>query len=46
MSWWPGGLIPILIYGTYSAAVEENDDLLTENDFEILTEGAEPILVE
>lgn len=43
---WVGGFIPIIIYGTGGASVLNDNELLTENNFDILTEASQTILVE
>jgi hypothetical protein len=44
---WPGsGFITIINYGLYSEAVEEENTILTENNFDLLTEDGDPVLVE
>lgn len=44
--WWPGGLIAITIYGTMGGAALDENELLTENNFDILTENGFSILIE
>ncbi len=47
MNWIGGGLIPIIIYGTFGQAVEESFALITENGANnILTESSQDILTE
>ena len=46
MSWWGGGFITIIIYGTSSEAVEEANALLTQNGLNILTELSQDILTQ
>ena len=46
MNFWGSGFIPIIIYGSYFQGEEEEFALLTENNFNILTESGNDILVE
>lgn len=45
MNWFGSGFCPIIIYGAFSEAILEDDALITENNFDILTENAQNILV-
>ena len=40
------GFIPILIYSSFSEAVAQDDTILTENNFDLLTEASQEILRE
>ena len=43
---WVGGFIPIIIYGGGISAEQEQNALLTENNFDIFTESSNSILTE
>ena len=43
---WGGGLIPILVYATYSGDIALNGVILTEASDPILTEGSDYLLIE
>ena len=38
-----GGLVVIMIYGTYESGPEDNEAILTEDDLPILTEASDEI---
>lgn len=46
MNWYGSGFITVIIYGAFSGAIEEDHAILTENNFELLTEDGKPILIE
>lgn len=46
MNWYGGGFIQIINYGMGVEAVVEGFTLETENNFDLLTENADPILIE
>lgn len=41
-----GGFIPIIYYQVYAEATAQADTILTENNFDIMTELSEELLVE
>ena len=46
MNWWGSGFIPIIIYASIAEASQQDDTLITENGFDILTESGQELLVE
>ena len=46
MNVWGSGFIPIILYGTGGASVLNDNQLLTENNLDILTETGNTILIE
>lgn len=46
MNIWGGGFIPIILYATGGASVLNDNQLLTENNIDILTETGNTILIE
>jgi hypothetical protein len=46
MNWYGGGFLNVLCYSIFAIAIAENNTLLTENNFDILTEDGQDILVE
>ncbi len=46
MQWWGSGFIPIILYGTGGASVLNDNQILTENSIDVLTETGQTILIE
>jgi len=46
MAPWVGGFIPIIFYSSIGGSVLNDNELLTENNFDILTEAGQTILLE
>ncbi len=46
MHWWGSGFVPIIIYAGSGSFVESQHVLLTENNFDILTEDSKELLIE
>jgi len=46
MNWYGSGFLTIFYYPIFSSAITEENVLLTENNFEILTEDGKTILVD
>lgn len=46
MNWYGSGYLLILNYANYAEASNQNDTLITENGFDLLTEDGKEILVE
>jgi hypothetical protein len=46
MNQFGSGFIPILIYGSFSESAEQDDTLITEDNFDILTESGDDLLRE
>ncbi len=46
MNWYGGGFVPIIIYAAGGSAAIDFNSIVTENNFDILTQDGNEILVE
>lgn len=45
-SWWGSGFITQIIYASFGEATGQDNTLITENNFDLLTEDGRELLVE
>jgi hypothetical protein len=46
MNWYGSGFIPIILYGSGLATAQDQNEILTENSLDILTQISQSILTE